>query len=160
MLIETLRRSVGVALVLGALSAGEAWAGTPPEVLEPYNAYRAALEAQDADAARLQARKALDASLEILGEDDALTGVLAHNLAGLEPDPKLRIDLYRTAIAASPTATREEQMAVAERWVLLSQAHMSQSSGRRLDFQRARNAIDDGWRFISKHGLETTTFGG
>jgi len=67
-----------------------AFAQTPPEVLKPYKAYRAALQAEDLQTASKQAYLAWQAAEKLLG-DTKTTGDLAQNYADTTkklPGPK------------------------------------------------------------------------
>lgn len=73
--------SIGLALAL----SGFAHAKTPPEVLEPYKAYRAAVDAGDAELARKHAYAAWQKAEELMG-DTKTTGDLAINFANIAAD--------------------------------------------------------------------------
>lgn len=73
--------AIGIALALGA----SAQAKTPKEVLEPYKAYRAAVAANDGEAARKQAKLAWKAAEEHLGNSKT-TGDLAQNYADVKAE--------------------------------------------------------------------------
>ncbi|MGB3457114.1 MAG: hypothetical protein WBG08_09960 [Litorimonas sp.] len=150
-------------LVATALAAGmvsPASAKTPPEVLTPYKAYRAALQNDDYATAIIHAEAAYTAALEHKSDAAALIAPLAQNFADLLDDPKRRVELYRAAIEATPTDTPENIEMGAERWVLLAQAQMLRDQSKRRTFNQARKDIDAGWKFIQWAGLEDTTFGG
>jgi TonB family protein len=66
-------------------SAGIGLAKTPPEVLKPYKAYRAALETKDSKAAKKHALEAWEMAEKMLG-DHKITGDLAMNYASISPD--------------------------------------------------------------------------
>lgn len=77
--------AVGLALSLGLSAPMLAQAKTPPEVLEPYKAYRAALKVNDAKAAIKHAYDAWQSAETHLG-DHKTTGDLALNYADIKSD--------------------------------------------------------------------------
>jgi TonB family protein len=76
--------AVGLALSFGTSSPTMAQAKTPPEVLEPYKAYRAAMKDKKTEVAADYAFDAWQAAEKMMG-DTKTTGDLAANLAGLTP---------------------------------------------------------------------------
>lgn len=76
--------AVGLALSFGLSSGVTATAKTPPEVLKPYKAYRAALKAEQKEEAAKFAYEAWQTAEEFMGADKT-TGDLAVNFAALAP---------------------------------------------------------------------------
>lgn len=110
-------------LTLGViLSCASAFAKTPPEVLEPYKAYKAALKAQDVGKAAKAARLAWDMAEEKMG-DSPTTAALAQNFAFIskKDDGKSKdiIRAYERAIELSPLEAEDPVSLRLEREVLL-----------------------------------------
>lgn len=138
-----------------------AQAKTPPEVLQPYKQYVAALELGDVDLAGARAEQAYNEASRLLDSEDPLIGTLGHNLADLlYDDPDKQIELYRQAIALTPLVTAEDVVVVAQRWVALGQAHALRPVGPRAEFKTSVKDISKGWAFIEEQALQDTTFGG
>ena len=73
-----------LALCIGLIIPITAIAKTPPEVLKPYKAYHAALEAEDREGAATAAYDAWQVAEDMMG-DTKTTGDLASNFADLSP---------------------------------------------------------------------------
>lgn len=148
-------------LLISGMGASLAHAKTPAEVLEPYRAYRTALDAGDADKATKYARTAYEAAREHLDKADPLIGTLAHNLADqLAEQPKEQIKLYRTAIDLGLVESEDDIYIMAQRWVAVSQVHALRKDYSKKTLKAAHSDVRKGWSFIQEHGLEDTTFGG
>ena len=115
--------AIGLSLLLGT----SAFAKTPKEVLEPYKAYRAAVKANDAEAALKQARLAWEAAETHLG-DHKTTGDLAQNYADIKSGdgmPKLQVKVMERALELSKFYGAEGNEMYLQRGVKLLQAHMN-----------------------------------
>lgn len=111
----------GLALVLGTAS----FAKTPKEVLEPYKAYRVALEDNDAKAALKHAKLAWEAAETHLG-DHKTTGDLAQNYADIKSGddvPKSQIKAMERAMVLSSYYDEDSSNMYLQRGVKLLQFH-------------------------------------
>lgn len=141
------------------LQASGGWAQTPPEVLEPYKEYRAALKAGEMDKARKAAKAAFDAA-EDGNVDAALRGTLAHNYAKVQEreDPEEAVKYYKKALSLTPS-TEEGAIMNAERHVSIGQLYAYNSAFARRNRIAMRKDIVDGLDYIGKQNLLETTFG-
>ena len=113
--------AIALALSIGITSQAK----TPKEVLEPYKAYRTALEADDTDAALKQAKAALDAAEIHLG-DHKTTGDLAQNFADVKTDEgysKAQIKAMERAMELSSFYGDEADSMYLQRGVRLLESH-------------------------------------
>lgn len=143
--------AIGLALALGATT----FAKTPKEVLEPYKAYRAALEANDAKAALKHAKRAWEAAEETIG-DSKTTGDLAQNYADIksgEDVPKSQIKAMERAMDLASFYGEDANAIYLQRGVKLLQYHMT--NGNNGKTSRLSDKLID---FAQQNDLERSVF--
>lgn len=145
---------------------GTAFAATPPEVLEPYKAYRAALKKDDHDTAKKQALLAWKAAEKTLG-DSQITGDLAQNYADIAPSGKeknpyknyeARAKAYKRAIELAVYYEEDADIRELERRLLYTELELSVYKHKRMTGNIA--AIKETEHAIDKFGLQGSTFDG
>ena len=133
--------------------AGAAFAKTPPEVLKPYQEYRAAIEAGDTKLATKRALEAWQAA-EKLVPDSKLTGDLAQNYGDMvKSDPKNQIKAYKRAQALTADYGDIANEVFLERSVKLGNAYLRDDSQ-----VKAFNTAQKASKFAEGLGLTQSTF--
>jgi len=167
---------LGIICLLFVLSATDASAKLPDEIMEPYRAYRAALKSKDNKAAKANALKAWEAAEDALG-DHKTTGDLAFNYGSIDPhgsekNPYKNYEKRAKAIKRAIKLTSyypADQIAEVEvvRRLELSDLELSVSRHRRSDYKRKEivtvgrlGVIKDVDEAIEKHGMRGTTYDG
>lgn len=149
------------ALALGlALLSTTALAGTPPEVIELYKAYAAAMKSGDYEKASIAAEKAYNQAVKLM-PDDPQTAALAINYADvLDPtEVDKRLDLYDAALSLLPEP--RDANAWQERVDVLTKvgkAHMYRREIKPTHFRKLAVDLSDLKAALQSADMTTSTF--
>lgn len=149
-------KKIILSTLLALFLAGSAFAKTPPEVLKPYKAYMAALEAGQQDKALKHSRLAWEAAETLIG-DSSTTGNLAQNYADLQSykDFDEAIRAYKRAVALAVEETEDDKSIKLERLIKLSEMYIATP-----DYKKAKKYVAEAKALIQSTNLQRSTFGG